>query len=211
MSFKPYCGSEKIPKGHREGTIPECVEKKQVRLYGLRKVDKKSLAITKSKSKLPITREKLILMLVSLRGTIRRSKGRAEKSKNPEIAESNAIIWKNAEAQLKKVQAKLQLLENAKSKSKSKSKKSDILKHPSFYKKALKDLESSAKKLAKDRDLFEKSYQKLIKLSKKNELSFLNKFKNQDRHLFRNYLDKKKTKSKSSRKKKSKSKKSKTK
>ena len=34
-----YCGIGKLPKGHRPGTDAECLNKKQVRLYGLNAID----------------------------------------------------------------------------------------------------------------------------------------------------------------------------
>ena len=34
-----HCGSAKLPKGKRHGTVVECAKKGQIRLYGLKKVD----------------------------------------------------------------------------------------------------------------------------------------------------------------------------
>jgi hypothetical protein len=36
-----YCGINKVPKGKRLGTAKECMKAKQIRYYGLSKVDKK--------------------------------------------------------------------------------------------------------------------------------------------------------------------------
>jgi hypothetical protein len=52
---KPYCGSKTVPKNKRLGSMKECVEKGQVCLYGLRKVDSRLVKNTKkpeSKTKL---------------------------------------------------------------------------------------------------------------------------------------------------------------
>ena len=38
---KIYCGIGKVPKGHRIGTMVECLEKGKVNLYGLHKIDPK--------------------------------------------------------------------------------------------------------------------------------------------------------------------------
>ena len=35
MSDDIYCGAGKVPKGKRKGTLEECIEKNQIRLYGL--------------------------------------------------------------------------------------------------------------------------------------------------------------------------------
>jgi len=36
---KVYCGVGKIPKNHRKGSMKECAERGQIRMYGLYKVD----------------------------------------------------------------------------------------------------------------------------------------------------------------------------
>lgn len=41
--LKIYCGSKKLPANHRVGTMQECVDKNQVRLYGINKVDTRLL------------------------------------------------------------------------------------------------------------------------------------------------------------------------
>ena len=41
MSKKIYCGIGKTPKGHRLGSMVECLENKKVNLYGLYKIDSK--------------------------------------------------------------------------------------------------------------------------------------------------------------------------
>jgi hypothetical protein len=51
---KIYCGVGKIPKNSRKGSMRECAEMGQIRLYGLYKVDPKIIAV---KSK-PSTKEK---------------------------------------------------------------------------------------------------------------------------------------------------------
>ena len=51
MSDEIYCGIGKVPKGKRLGTMKECVEANQVRLYGIYKVDKKLLEHWESEKK----------------------------------------------------------------------------------------------------------------------------------------------------------------
>ena len=38
-----YCGCKDLPKGKRVGSMGECKDKNQIRLYGVNKVDKKTL------------------------------------------------------------------------------------------------------------------------------------------------------------------------
>lgn len=40
MSKKIYCGVEELEKNQRRGTAKECAELKQIRYYGLKKVNK---------------------------------------------------------------------------------------------------------------------------------------------------------------------------
>lgn len=95
-----YCGAGKLPKNHRFGTLPECVEKKQIRLYGIRKVDRTSLA--KLDDKTPVTREKLLLKLSELRGKSMKYKraydievGRKDKG-DKKKKEEYQRLWKGA-------------------------------------------------------------------------------------------------------------------
>lgn len=46
---KPYCGIEKLRKGQKKGTLKECVKSKQIRQYGLKKVDKNLVNKLKNK------------------------------------------------------------------------------------------------------------------------------------------------------------------
>ena len=39
----PYCGIDKIPSGRKEGTMKECLKSKQVRKYGLIKIDNETI------------------------------------------------------------------------------------------------------------------------------------------------------------------------
>ena len=52
MPKNVYCGSDEVPKEHRRGTMKECIEKKQIRLYGLFKVDPNLLKAESKKSKI---------------------------------------------------------------------------------------------------------------------------------------------------------------
>jgi hypothetical protein len=127
-----FCGIGKMPKGQKRGNMRECAEKGQIRYYGIKKIDPKTLELAKSKDVLPETREKLILKMVSLRGTIKRNKGRCEESKDGNAKDEYCKIWKKAEDDLEKVLKRLKKIEgereqmkqkeSKKSKSKSKSK-----------------------------------------------------------------------------------------
>ena len=59
-----YCGVSKIPKGQKRGSMKECAEKGQIRYYGIKKIDKKTMELAKNKDVIPETREKLIKRLM---------------------------------------------------------------------------------------------------------------------------------------------------
>ena len=69
-----YCGIGKIPKNSKKGSMKECAEKGQIRLYGLYKVDPQ---IVSKKSK-PSAREKLMgkneirIIIFKYRGIIKK-------------------------------------------------------------------------------------------------------------------------------------------
>ena len=132
---EPYCGAGDVPKGAKRGTMRECAEKKQIRYYGIKKIDSKTLDISKQYTNIAESRDKLMMQASKLRGLISRTKGRYETTKDPIIASQYYDEWKKHEAELKKVIVKLKVadaayqkqrlkkkLSRSKSKSKSKSK-----------------------------------------------------------------------------------------
>ena len=71
-----YCVIGKLPKGQRMGTMKECIEKGQVRQYGLKKVDPKLLENAKAKPAKSNERGKLMEKYGILSGKIKRLKGK---------------------------------------------------------------------------------------------------------------------------------------
>ena len=74
---KIYCGIGKVPKNYKKGTMKECVEQKQVRLYGLYKIDP---ILLNAKSK-PSSKEKKMGQN-ELRAYTYKLKGRFQKLKD---------------------------------------------------------------------------------------------------------------------------------
>ena len=148
-----YCGIDDVPKGKRRGSMRECAEKKQVRYYGKYKVDNIALEAAKNKDVIPETREKLLLELAALRGSIRRHKGRCETSKNKDIKEESCKIWKKSEDRLKKIIPKLQKVEKAREAKKVK-------------KSIKKPVEYEGEDFSKMKKIFKKKVPKMKKLFK---------------------------------------------
>lgn len=85
MSEK-FCGIGKIPKGYKRGTMKDCLEKKQVRYYGLKKVDPKLVEhILTTKGGKPKNRDKLVIELVGKRGTLVRLNRQLADEKDPDV------------------------------------------------------------------------------------------------------------------------------
>jgi len=157
-----YCGADKLPKGYKFGNMQECAERKQIRLFGLKRFDPRILKIVK-KGEDPATREKLILKLTSLRGLIRRHKGRYETTKDERIRDESFKIWQKAEkdikpiiAKLKKIEAQKKVIQEIKKKKVVPKKKKTIL----FSKKKMADelnfLKQASSQLEKDKTQLEK-------------------------------------------------------
>lgn len=66
MSKKVYCSVGPVPKNHKLGTMKECAEKKQVRYYGIKKIDPKLLEAVKKGSVKAESRDKLMIQLARL-------------------------------------------------------------------------------------------------------------------------------------------------
>ena len=72
MSDKIFCGAGKVPKGQTRGTMKQCVDKNQIRYWGVKKVDPKLLESRgKKKSKgSKLTRDKVAIKMVGLKGKV---------------------------------------------------------------------------------------------------------------------------------------------
>jgi hypothetical protein len=105
--IKPYCGIGKTKKGQKLGTMKECAEQNQVRLFGINKIDKRTLEAVKKDSNIPESRDALIIKLAGLKGELKRHKGRYETTKDDKIKEESFKIWKKAEKMIPDVEAKL--------------------------------------------------------------------------------------------------------
>lgn len=62
-----YCGIEDVPKGSRRGSMKDCAEKKQIRYWGLHKIDPRTIEGAKKTTKGKDTRFKLGKAVVTAR------------------------------------------------------------------------------------------------------------------------------------------------
>jgi len=78
--LKVFCGiSQPIPKGHKLGSMKECLELKQVRYYGLKKIDSKLADSINVKKE---TKSELMIKIAGLRGKLSKLKRDIDNSKN---------------------------------------------------------------------------------------------------------------------------------
>jgi hypothetical protein len=77
---KIFCGiTRPIPKTHRLGSMKECLDLKQVRYYGLKKIDDKLAESVNVKKE---TKSELMIQIAGLRGKLSKIKRDIERSDN---------------------------------------------------------------------------------------------------------------------------------
>ena len=90
-----FCGTGKIPKGKKRGSMKQCAEAGQIRYYGLKKVDPLLVENAVKEKKIKVSEvskidEKiyeLLRVLVKVGGTIKKRKGQIQAEKNKEKKE----------------------------------------------------------------------------------------------------------------------------
>jgi len=72
--MKVYCGASDLPKNTHRGSMKECAEKKQIRYYGVKKIDDETLKkyINKTSKRVTVTKHSVMLKIVQMRGRIRK-------------------------------------------------------------------------------------------------------------------------------------------
>jgi hypothetical protein len=129
-----YCGVNPLKKKQRLGSMKECAEKKQIRLYGKYKVDDRIIKLATGKNKsLDKSREELLVKMVSFRAIIKRlsrelDAGRAkgkdiDKEKHKKLIDSTKIKLKAVVEQIKEVEKKMKQKGGSKRSSRKASRK----------------------------------------------------------------------------------------
>jgi hypothetical protein len=102
-----YCGAkETIPKGKKRGSMKQCVEKKQISYFGIKKIDSKMIELLNGKNKTTKKESpmKTLLKLAGQRGTLT---ARISKLKKAIAAEKDSKKQKELEKQLKETNKQL--------------------------------------------------------------------------------------------------------
>lgn len=126
MSDKIFCGAGKVPKGQTRGSMKQCVEKNQVRYWGVKKVDPKLLEKRGKKSKsASVTRDKIAIKMVGLRGKVSKlSKQLAEEKDKKKQAKIKKELDK-AKQEFKETAELFKQLEKKRSQSRTSRKRSN--------------------------------------------------------------------------------------
>jgi hypothetical protein len=106
-----HCGITKPPKGKKTGSMLECAKSKQIRLYGLYKVDPKIIESLKKKKKTKTTmndteRGKMYDKIIKLKA---KRKKLLEEDKKKKTSEEDK---KKIKKEIKKIEKELEVISN---------------------------------------------------------------------------------------------------
>ena len=125
-----YCGISAVPAKSRLGTMKECAAKKQIRYYGIKKIDPKVLGGEKKPK--AITRDSAIIELSKFRGKLKNLQSKLKVAKKEEDKKKLAEDIEKTEKEIEKWSKKFKELDKklsrniAKPNKSKKSKKSNM-------------------------------------------------------------------------------------
>lgn len=103
---KIYCSIGPVPKSQKLGSMKECAEKKQIRYYGIKKIDPKLLESISRGSKGKETRDKLAIKMIGLRGRVGRITKDIASEKDKTKKEKLVLDLAKAKSEFAEVSAK---------------------------------------------------------------------------------------------------------
>ncbi len=89
MSSKVYCSIGNVPKNKKRGSMKECIEKKQIRYYGIKKVDSKLVASVLKSKKNQNNIEKIKLKEITLSARLKKIKTEYDKENKRSKSQKN--------------------------------------------------------------------------------------------------------------------------
>ena len=107
MSSGIYCSIGDVPKNKHRGTMKECVEKKQVRYYGIKKVDKILLATLNKEKKKKKSLDKLKEHEAKYVGRLQKIKREYDKEMKKKENEKNEKLGAELKSKYNKVAQKI--------------------------------------------------------------------------------------------------------
>lgn len=118
-----YCGIGQMPKKMRLGSMKECAEKKQIRYYGVKKIDAKLLKLAQGKKEKKLTRDGAMLQLAKFRGKFKNLQGKLQATKKKEDKDEVQKEIANVKMEIKKWEEKFDELDEIFQKQKQLKKK----------------------------------------------------------------------------------------
>jgi hypothetical protein len=101
-----FCGiTHPVPKGHRIGSMKECLDLKQVRYYGLKKIDTKLAESVNVKKE---SKKDLMIKIAGLRGKLTKLKRDIDNSKNFEEKKKIMNDYENVRKEILSLNDKMQ-------------------------------------------------------------------------------------------------------
>lgn len=147
-----YCGIGKIPKKKKLGTMRQCAEKKQIRYYGVKKLDpiQLKIALGNENKKAQKTRNKLIKEMGSLRGKVKLAKAKRNNKKLTE--QEKAQVEKKVQEAVDKLNETVREFNNVENKIKGNKQKQKVVEKQEIkeFKQVVKEEIQQAKKEGSD-------------------------------------------------------------
>lgn len=122
-----YCGVGKVPKGKKVGSMIQCAEKKQIRYYGIKKIDQRIIDnIVLHNNKNSDRRQKIISKMMKTSGKIKKLERKIMAEKDVESKNKLKKELTTLKEQLSETRKELKVIEDKRklSRSKKSSKKS---------------------------------------------------------------------------------------
>ncbi len=113
---KIYCSIGPVPSGHKLGTMKECADKKQVRYWGVKKIDPKMLEASKKGSVKRESRDRIAVKMIGLRGKISKLTKQIKDEKDSAVKEKLKKDLVKARDELDVMAGKFKLLDQEKKK-----------------------------------------------------------------------------------------------
>lgn len=123
--MKKYCGIGDPPKNHKRGSMVDCAKSGQIRYYGIKKIDKKTLEGAKLERKSVGSRKEAVLKMAKIRGKMDAVIKKA-KTKNLTDAQKKTLRdqYQELKKQIEIAGAEFRKIENSRKKSRISRRKS---------------------------------------------------------------------------------------
>jgi len=121
---EPYCGTGKIPKGKRRGSVKECLDRGEVRYYGIKQIDPRLLEAHKEKKYDMEKTDDLLVRYASMKGKLKNMIEKIKKEENPDRKDKMKISAKKLLEETKMISNKIAKAQKKNKKTEEKPKKS---------------------------------------------------------------------------------------